>query len=803
MALDPSDISARLESIESSSFIQAIQSNANVTISPVFRDNMNTIVIVCNELIAYHNIPQTIRDQLIGYNAFKKLSIKFTNIHNNRTMCSPSNASLLTSKIDTGIQDDINQPYQYNAISKLGIEFDTIGKNMKGNSFDISGYFGKAFIDSKLASSSNVPLFNVNTSRSMREYGFDRFNLYGDSAYITNKAYFTDSRDYQSLMDSGINENDVDYINKITGDKYAGALPFLRARHSDRKSYHMQFHISSPNDTSYLWQNLSQTPQSSQLQYTVPFLKDQTVNAGYTNPYHYNDLFPEAYVQDAYLTENYFEQLYHDYLNTKHTLPFIDSYDIDYATNSNRNSIFPYFAASAENFSITTTFPNNSDDVQSWKNLINNYYGLIIKADNYIYNIYKFLDETRMLKDVSVIITSNHGNQMGAHGLKNSGFPFKESMNVPFLVYSPFLSDDLKNTTSNILGSLLDLAPTNGIIANLTIQSHRWLGQSLLDWDLKTKRLKLRTTGGNNNDGNLPVVNISNSWTLTSTYFSFDRWYKKQSSTTQNKIVIVPDTFFEYMSHYQVYIDKINYSYYKYIRFYTMREIIAYNIVYNDKLPTKITAEIIETYIPTYIKSSTLINYGSDIIALMNAVNSYVSTNKVTSFTFPDIFDHVKTIGTVNNLKNSVILTLLMLSLVSYVKSIIGTKLLLPGSALNFATVQSDPHYYTFGYNISDDPNELFNFLDVNYPDRQTTKIKTTFSQMNDNLNSTMKNTYKIDQFDYILPEKVLVGVLIGIKLYGPDLSSYSTAQLQQMSTYMGLSESNSQSTTDIMSMTT
>ena len=89
-----------------------------------------------------------------------------------------------------------------------------------------------------------------------------------------------------------------------------------------------------------------------------------------------------------------------------------------------------------ESLKGNTTIPNGKEDIMSWKNLINNYYGLLLEIDNYIYQLYSLLKTTNMLNTTSVTIISDHGDMMSSHGLKQKGFPFENSCNISCLIYS-------------------------------------------------------------------------------------------------------------------------------------------------------------------------------------------------------------------------------------------------------------------------------------------------------------------------------------------------------------------------------
>jgi len=91
----------------------------------------DTIVFVFDQMIAWHKLPDEIVKDLKGYQAFKKIGVEFTNIYTNRQLCTSSRGSFFTSFINTGLQDDIQEHYQYESVPFLNPNFDTIGKSYK------------------------------------------------------------------------------------------------------------------------------------------------------------------------------------------------------------------------------------------------------------------------------------------------------------------------------------------------------------------------------------------------------------------------------------------------------------------------------------------------------------------------------------------------------------------------------------------------------------------------------------------------------------------------------------------------
>ena len=428
-------------------------------------------------MINYKYIPDYIKSQLRGYQAFKKIGVEFTNIHNNRQDCSAARSTMFTSQINHGIGDDVNEDYQYEKFPYVNEDFDTIGKMYKLNNYDLTAFYGKSHMDARMVKAYQpLPLFSLNTRGSMRSYGFDIYNTFGDTSL--NLGIIGDNREFQSTVPPGY----VDYDYKEKDMKLVGILPFLKARVKDGKSFHAQYHMVNPHDTMQLWQNTSVKPKAAMSQFLYPFFEEQSIHPGYKNPFVYNTDFPNAWINDEHLVKNFFEANYYDYITSYDLLPFRDEYLRDYVSNPTSRTIIPIFVGSYEGLNTEFSIANSREDVKSWKNLINNYYGLIMETDEYIYQIYKFLEENDMLKNTSVIITADHGDQVSSHGLKQKGYPFKESVNIPFIVYSPHMDKKYVGETVDTLGCHLDLNPTLEVLSKLDVKSNMFRGRSLVKW---------------------------------------------------------------------------------------------------------------------------------------------------------------------------------------------------------------------------------------------------------------------------------------------------------------------------------
>lgn len=718
-----------------------------IPVQPQITYKNNTILIVCDELINFKYIPEHILKIMPGIQAFKNLGIEFKNIYNNRQDCSPSRGSFCSSQLDITISDNIDQPWQYLYNTELNTSFDTIGKSLKRNGFE-TVWCGKNHFVSSIAPNVNaIPTFNTNTRGCLKEYGYDIFNTFGDTYYYGNQGMFTDNMTFELKMNYKNNEFDFE---DFTG-KYIGVLPYLKSRAKNDKSFHLEVHLENPHDTQHFWQNFALKPNKYQLQFWSPYineqielLKTQANNSDIKNPFIFSDSFQDAWIKNPNLVKNYFESSFQDYIEQIFSLPFIQSYQEDYILDaSSNNSQFPYYIGMMENLKSTSTIPTSKVDIMSWKNLVNNYYGLLLEMDNYIFQLYLELKNKNMLSTTSVMIISDHGDMMSAHGLKQKGYIFEQSCNVACLIYSPNIPDNLRGTKSNILGSLLDVAPTIETLANIKEPSSRFLGKSLFKLD--NNKLLPR-------DENNAVFNIYNSWLTYFTYFNYKNWL---TENTENTVITDynPQSFYDYQAFFTMVVDIINNKQYKLAIHFSVIELLLYNWKYNDKLLSfDVTPSFIVENISQDLKSIPLLKIYID--SATSLVNLFFEND---SWNFNRFYIFLNT-NTGNN--DNLIKTIILTSIISITTSIIEFSYIIPGyynnddDVNNFEKYYASNKYYYFMYNLTDDPNELTNLLDKNYTERQTSDVLLIAKSMNDKLNALIEY-YNITHFNFIVPQKV------------------------------------------------
>jgi len=104
---------------------------------------------------------------------------------------------------------------------------------------------------------------------------------------------------------------------------------------------------------------------------------------------------------------------------------------------------------------------------KNWIDVIKTYYGLVYEIDIMLGLIINKLKSIGEYDNTIIIITSDHGRYLGAHGMDfhNIGV-FEEIMNIPLIISGP---DIKKYTFNDALVSLQDLCPTILELANLNI----------------------------------------------------------------------------------------------------------------------------------------------------------------------------------------------------------------------------------------------------------------------------------------------------------------------------------------------
>ena len=92
------------------------------------------------------------------------------------------------------------------------------------------------------------------------------------------------------------------------------------------------------------------------------------------------------------------------------------------------------------------------------KNHVRNHFAMVTGVDDQIGRVLKALKDEGLEDNTIVVITSDHGEMMGSHGLMSKNVWFEEAINVPFIIKWP--KKIKANQKSNLIVSATDIMPT-------------------------------------------------------------------------------------------------------------------------------------------------------------------------------------------------------------------------------------------------------------------------------------------------------------------------------------------------------
>lgn len=98
------------------------------------------------------------------------------------------------------------------------------------------------------------------------------------------------------------------------------------------------------------------------------------------------------------------------------------------------------------------------DDEARWRAYQSFYFNCIRDMDRHVGTVLDALQENGLADNTIIIYTSDHGDMLGAHGLRQKGpTMYKENVRVPLIIRHP---DVPGGNTTDAIGSAVDIAPT-------------------------------------------------------------------------------------------------------------------------------------------------------------------------------------------------------------------------------------------------------------------------------------------------------------------------------------------------------
>jgi arylsulfatase A-like enzyme len=155
--------------------------------------------------------------------------------------------------------------------------------------------------------------------------------------------------------------------------------------------------------------------------------------------------------------------------------------------------------------------------------MVANYYAFVTEIDEWVGKILNKLDELQLTDNTLVIFVSDHGEMLGAHGMRGKFNFYEESVRVPFIIRYPGKIKPGQTITTpvsilNIFPTILDYAglpniPTDGYSLkglmeegkapkyDFAVSEWQWKRESVPSIMIRTDDWKLMTThrsGGTN-----------------------------------------------------------------------------------------------------------------------------------------------------------------------------------------------------------------------------------------------------------------------------------------------------------------
>ena len=118
-------------------------------------------------------------------------------------------------------------------------------------------------------------------------------------------------------------------------------------------------------------------------------------------------------------------------------------------------------------------------DFSAWRKSIAVYWGLVTYIDSLFGQIVEQLDQRGVLEKTLLIVTSDHGEMLGQHGLLHKECPYEENLRVPLAMRLPGVIKQGVTVSMDI--SQIDFAPTILAAAGLS-PDPGWEGENLLSY---------------------------------------------------------------------------------------------------------------------------------------------------------------------------------------------------------------------------------------------------------------------------------------------------------------------------------
>lgn len=420
------------------------------------------ILITFDQLTNFENLPEELINELPNFNKVKKEMMYFNNHYATGMPCSPARSEIYTgqSSIKSTMSDNSDASWQYDIVTPSE-GLDNLGSLLKKSDKKYyNRYIGKWHLSAKELSPNDSNSFNTSAQGNfLQKFGFDRFNDRGDDTYNKQGGIYTDS--YNNELKLPIYHLDPDNLNEKNPSE--GAIPFLEKRRYEIESkgecWSMCVNYTNPHDIAYIF-----SPNSN---LNNAFSADNTPS-GKTYPITGLDINSAQYKESLKLmnfnitSNDNFKILQTQWKSNDPPKSAIDNnaiYSVENTSGYSKCDISSMYAQSTCLYGIDSRNGDTYlDFIKQYRNL---YFNLIKQIDAEFGILWDKIIEQKLHEKAVIMITSDHGDLIGDHGLIGKSMSFyKKSWNVPLFLSYPLMDKNLKNTTLSNYSVHRQILPT-------------------------------------------------------------------------------------------------------------------------------------------------------------------------------------------------------------------------------------------------------------------------------------------------------------------------------------------------------
>lgn len=199
--------------------------------------------------------------------------------------------------------------------------------------------------------------------------------------------------------------------------------------------------------------------------------------------------------------------------------------------------------------------------------MIANYYGFVTEIDEWVGKIINKLEELKLRENTLIIFMSDHGEMLGAHGMREKNIFLEESVRVPLIINFPGKISgrrvDAPVSLLNVFPTIMDYAGieaesegfslrglTKGKSApvDFAVSEWNWPNRDVPNLMIRTRDWKLLISRNKDNKNPDALYDLKNDpYELNNLLYTDREAYRKTAEKLQAKLVD--------------YLEDVNYSY--------------------------------------------------------------------------------------------------------------------------------------------------------------------------------------------------------------------------------------------------